>query len=102
MSEILKTEKAKEFPLSESHRFGKEIADKANNILKNDLVLILVSLLGIKVFFKQIGNSFGIVNEQATIMSRNLTMLAYDYSSLFNTDVEIAAEKFQSAIRWYG
>jgi hypothetical protein len=34
MSEILKTEKAKEFPLSESHRFGKEIADKANNILK--------------------------------------------------------------------
>ena len=48
--------------------------------------------------FKQIGNSFGIVNEQATIMSRNLTMLAYDYSSLFNTDVEIAAEKFQSAI----
>ncbi len=48
--------------------------------------------------FKQIGNSFGIVNEQATIMSRNLTMLAYDYSSLFNTDVEVAAEKFQSAI----
>lgn len=48
--------------------------------------------------FKQIGNSFGIVNEQATIMSRNLTMLAYDYSSLFNVDVEIAAEKFQSAI----
>lgn len=48
--------------------------------------------------FKQIGNSFGIINEQATIMSRNLTMLAYDYSSLFNVDVEIAAEKFQSAI----
>lgn len=48
--------------------------------------------------FKQIGNSFGIVNEQATIMSRNLTMLAYDYSSLFNTDVDVAAEKFQSAI----
>ena len=48
--------------------------------------------------FKQIGNSFGIVNDQATIMSRNLTMLAYDYSSLFNVDVDTSAEKFQSAI----
>ena len=41
---------------------------------------------------------FGVGADKASIMSRNLTQLAYDISSVYNTDVETAMQKLQSGM----
>lgn len=46
--------------------------------------------------FMSLANSFGIAGEQAYLMSKNLTQLAYDYSSAYNISVESAFEKLRS------
>lgn len=48
--------------------------------------------------FQRMATGFGISAEQANIMSQNLTQLAYDMSSFFNTDVETAMQKLQSGM----
>lgn len=48
--------------------------------------------------FKQITSGFGVVEEQANLMSKNLTQLGYDISSFFNISVEDAMLKLQSGI----
>lgn len=48
--------------------------------------------------FQQIITGFGIANDKATIMSQNLTQLAYDISSVFNTDVSTAMQKLEAAM----
>lgn len=48
--------------------------------------------------FMQLSTGFGVASEQATVMSQNLTQLAYDMSSFFNTDVETAMQKLQSGM----
>lgn len=48
--------------------------------------------------FQRMATGFGIASEEAEIMSRNLTQLAYDMSSFFNTDVQTATEKLQSGM----
>lgn len=48
--------------------------------------------------FQQIITGFGIANDKATIMSQNLTQLAYDISSVFNTDVSTAMQKLGAAM----
>lgn len=48
--------------------------------------------------FQRQATGFGVVSEEAEIMSRNLTQLAYDLSSFFNTDVQTAMEKLQSGM----
>ena len=48
--------------------------------------------------FQRMATGFGIASDEAEIMSRNLTQLAYDMSSFFNTDVKTAAEKLQSGM----
>lgn len=48
--------------------------------------------------FQRMATGFGISSDQAGIMSQNLTQLAYDMSSFFNTDVETAMQKLQSGM----
>lgn len=48
--------------------------------------------------FQRMATGFGIASDEAEIMSRNLTQLAYDMSSFFNTDVKTATEKLQSGM----
>ena len=46
--------------------------------------------------FQQMAKGYGIIGEQATVMSQNLTQVAYDLSSLFNEDMATALERVQS------
>ena len=48
--------------------------------------------------FKNLTSGFGVANDQADIMSQNLTQLSYDMASFFNTDVETAFDKLSSAM----
>ena len=48
--------------------------------------------------FKQITSGFGVVEEKANLMSKNLTQIGYDISSFFNIDIEDAMQKVQSGI----
>lgn len=48
--------------------------------------------------FMRMATGFGIASDQAELMSKNLTQLAYDMSSFFNADVETAMQKLQSGM----
>lgn len=48
--------------------------------------------------FKQITTGFGVAEEKANLMSKNLTQLGYDISSFFNIDIEESMQKLQSGI----
>lgn len=48
--------------------------------------------------FKQITSGFGVVEDKANLMSKNLTQLGYDISSFFNIDIEESMQKVQSGI----
>lgn len=48
--------------------------------------------------FQQLAKGFGVVSEQADVMSQNLTQLSYDLASFFNVDVEKAFDKLSAAM----
>ena len=48
--------------------------------------------------FQNLAKGFGVASESATVMSQNLTQLAYDMSSIRNVDVETAFDKLSSAM----
>lgn len=48
--------------------------------------------------FQNMLTGFGIVSDDAAIMSKTLTQLGYDLSTLFNVDYEVAMQKLQSGI----
>lgn len=48
--------------------------------------------------FFQLADGYGIASASSEKMSQNLTQLAYDLSSLWNTDVETAFQKLQSGM----
>ena len=48
--------------------------------------------------FMRMATGFGVASEKSELMSQNLTQLAYDLSSFFNTDVETAMQKLQSGM----
>lgn len=48
--------------------------------------------------FMTLATGFGVVNDKAALMSKNLTQLGYDLSSFFNISVEDAMQKLQSGI----
>lgn len=48
--------------------------------------------------FKQIASGFGVVEDKANLMSKNLTQLGYDISSFYNIGTDEAMQKLQSAI----
>lgn len=45
-----------------------------------------------------IATGFGVANDKATVMSRNLTQLGYDLSSFYNLPIQDAFEKLQSGL----
>lgn len=71
-----------------------EFANQAERLLGIDLS----GWIRDQGFFQQMITGFGMANDQATLMSRNLTQLAYDASSFFNISVEDSMKKFQSGI----
>ena len=48
--------------------------------------------------FMRMATGFGVASDKAALMSKNLTQLAYDMSSFFNSDVETAMQKLQSGM----
>ena len=48
--------------------------------------------------FKQLTSGYGVANDAANTMSKNLTQLSYDLASFFNTDTETAFDKLSSAM----
>lgn len=48
--------------------------------------------------FKQITSGFGVVEDKANLMSKNLTQIGYDISSFFNISIEESMQKVQSGI----
>lgn len=48
--------------------------------------------------FQNMLTGFGIVSDDAAIMSKTLTQLGYDLSTLFNVNYEVAMQKLKSAI----
>lgn len=73
---------------------AKEFASSVERIMG----INLAEWLGFQGRFKQLASGFGVVNEQADIMSKNLTQLSYDMASFFNTTNQKAFEKLSSAM----
>lgn len=48
--------------------------------------------------FMQMASGFGVVAEDAALMSKNLTQLGYDISSFYNISIEEAMQKLQSGL----
>lgn len=48
--------------------------------------------------FKQMASGFGVVSDDAALMSKNLTQLGYDISSFYNISIEEAMTKLQSGL----
>lgn len=48
--------------------------------------------------FMQMASGFGVVAEDAALMSKNLTQLGYDISSFYNISIEEAMTKLQSGV----
>lgn len=73
---------------------AKEFASSVERIMG----INLAEWLSFQGRFKQLASGFGVVNEQADIMSKNLTQLSYDMASFFNTTNQKAFEKLSSAM----
>lgn len=70
-----------------------EFAEKAQNLLGIDLTQWMKA----QGVFMSLGKGFGIATERASVMSQQLTQLAYDISSFYNISVADAVQKVQSA-----
>ena len=73
---------------------AKEFADSVSEAMGIDVA----EWMNYQGTFKQLTSGFGIVEDKANTMSKNLTQLSYDLASFFNTDVETAFEKLSSAM----
>lgn len=51
-----------------------------------------------QAMFKQVAAGFGVAEDRANAMSKQLTQLGYDISSLYNIDIEDAMQKLQSGL----
>lgn len=77
--------------------FSQEAGDYAHEL--QDLMGIDASqFMRNQAVFMSMANGFGLAREQAYEMSKGLTELAYDFSSLYNVDIEEMFTKLQSAI----
>lgn len=80
--------------MGESTKSALEFADTVNKVLGIDSSEFIRNW-GI---FKQITSGFGVVEEKANLMSKNLTQIGYDISSFYNIGIEEAMQKVQSGI----
>ena len=74
----------------ESYKF----AESVQNLIGIDIA----EWMNYQGTFKQLTSGFGVAEESANTMSKNLTQLSYDLASFFNTDVETAFDKLSSAM----
>ena len=51
-----------------------------------------------QAIFQNLATGFGVSGDAASVMSKNLTQLSYDLSSIYNTDVDAAFDKLSSAM----
>ena len=77
---------------------GTEAAQKYANELQNLMGIDSKEWMSYQGSFNQLLNGFGIDDEKSNQMSQQLTQIAYDLSSLWNTDVETAFQKVQSGM----
>lgn len=78
-----------------------EAADEALNFAEkvNDLMGIDISQwIQNQGYFKQLVSGFGMVEEKANLVSKNMTQLGYDIASYFNISVDDAMIKLQSGL----
>lgn len=78
-----------------------EAADEALRFAEkvNDLMGIDISQwIQNQGYFKQLVSGFGMVEEKANLVSKNMTQLGYDISSYFNISVDDAMTKLQSGL----
>ena len=78
-----------------------EAADEAMNFAQkvNDLMGIDISQwIQNQGYFKQLVSGFGMVEEKANLVSKNMTQLGYDIASYFNISVDDAMTKLQSGL----
>lgn len=80
--------------MRESTGVAKQFAEQAQNILGIDAGEFMRN----QGIFKSILSGFGMVEDQAVHMSRNLTQVAYDISSLYNISFAESMLKLQSGI----
>lgn len=80
--------------MGKSAASAREFAEKVQDLMGIDMS----SWVRQQGVFQQILTGFGLTNESATVMSKNLTQLSYDAASLFNLPIEEASRKFQSGI----
>ena len=69
-----------------------EFAKRAQDLLGIDLTQWMQA----QGVFNALASGFGVASDKASLMSRNLTQLAYDISSFYNITVEDAIQKVQS------
>lgn len=75
-----------------------EEAMKYQNLLNNSFKVNMSESMRYQGFFKNLANSLGITNDASTLLSKNLTNLTYDLSSLYNVDFNTMYSKLQSGI----
>lgn len=73
---------------------AKAFAEQAQEVLGIDAS----EFMRFQGIFRSITGGFGIAEEKANLMSKNLTQVAYDLSSLFNIDIQTSMLKVQSGI----
>jgi hypothetical protein len=80
--------------LGDGAEAAKEFAERVSDIMGIDPA----DWLRNQGVFNTIIKGFGVANDRALIMSKNLTQLGYDISSFYNISVEDAFQKLQSGI----
>ena len=73
-------------------------AKKYANTVETVMGIDLKEWLTYQGAFYQLASGYGIVSKSSELMSKNLTQLAYDLSSLWNTDTKTAFQKLQSGM----
>ena len=78
-----------------------ELADEAKAFSQNisdSLGIDQGEMLKNMGLFQNLATSFGVANDQAYILSKGMTQLAYDFASFHDLDIEESFLKFQSAL----
>lgn len=76
-------------------------AEKANefvNTFSEALSIDPSNMMRYMGVFQMLASGFGLTNEKAYVMSKNLTQLTYDLSSFYNIKIDEAAQRLQSAL----
>ena len=71
-----------------------EFANKVNSVMGIDVSQWIKN----QAVFKQMTSGFGMVEEKANLVSKNMTQLGYDISSYFNISVEDSMQKLQAGL----